>query len=155
MLAQRAACAPERGSRTMLFFFELFLFVLVMLTLALGEFVSRWLALILWLVVTVFALGGYVLARQSLAGVLAGDATGGAASELNRPDDLPSDRPEHGSSESDHGEPARPEKGTPGVGGPTAIEEKWARTLLYNWRRTNVLLILGAVAVGGWYWLAG
>jgi hypothetical protein len=85
----------------MLFFFELFLFVLVMLTLALGEFVSRWLALILWLVVTVFTLVGYVLARRSLAG--------GAA-------------------------------GTQG--------EKWASTLLYNWRRSNVLLVLGAVAVG-------
>ena len=56
----------------MLFFFELFLFVLVMLTLALGEFVSRWLALVLWLVVTVFALVGYVLVRQALGGLLAG-----------------------------------------------------------------------------------
>jgi hypothetical protein len=92
----------------MLFFFELFLFVLVMLTLALGEFVSRWLALILWLVMTVFSLIGYALVRQSLGRVAAG---------------------------------------TP--------DEKWARTLLYNWRRTNVLLVLGAVAVAGWYWLAG
>ena len=50
----------------MLFFFELFLFVLVMLTLALGEFVDRGVALGLWIVVTAIALGGYLLARQSL-----------------------------------------------------------------------------------------
>src|SRR4051794_2815969 len=58
----------------MLFFFELFLFVLVMLTLALGEFVSRWLALVLWLVVTVCSLGGYVLVRYALGDLLAGNA---------------------------------------------------------------------------------
>jgi hypothetical protein len=100
----------------MLFFFELFLFVLVLLTLALGEFVSRWLALVLWLVVTVFSLIGYVLARQSLSGLAA-------------PGPEPSP--------------------------PTPIDEKWALTLLYNWRRSNVLLVLGALAVGSWYWLAG
>lgn len=99
----------------MLFFFELFLFVLVMLTLALGEFVSRWLALVLWLVVTVFSLIGYVLARQSLLGLADGT----------------SERPEA-----------------------TPLDEKWARTLLYNWRRSNALLVLGAFVVGGWYWLA-
>jgi hypothetical protein len=103
-VAQRAAPL----GRFMLFFFELFLFVLVMLTLALGEFVSRWLALILWLVMTVFSLIGYVLARPALGGF---------------------------------------EAGTP--------DEKWARTLLYNWRRSNVLLVLGALAVAGWYWLTG
>ena len=92
----------------MLFFFELFLFVLVMLTLALGEFVSRWLALVLWLVVTVFTLVGYVLARRSLGKVAPGTPDG-----------------------------------------------KWALTLLYNWRRSNVLLVIGAFAVGAWYWLAG
>ncbi|HZO33248.1 MAG TPA: hypothetical protein VFH48_45470 [Chloroflexota bacterium] len=99
----------------MLFFFELFLFVLVMLTLALGEFVSRWLALVLWLVVTVFSLIGYVLARQSLSGLAAGA-------------------------------PERPEA--------TPLDEKWALTLRYNWRRSNVLLVLGTLAVGGWYWFS-
>ncbi len=111
----------------MLFFFELFLFVLVMLTLALGEFVSRWLALVLWLVVTVFALIGYVLVRQSLGGLLAGGSAPGPGVAPPGPDDAPS--------------------------GP--LDEKWARTLLYNWRRSNVLLVLGAVVVAGWYWLAG
>ena len=105
----------------MLFFFELFLFVLVMLTLALGEFVSRWLAPVLWLVVTAFALVGYVLVRQSLRGTLAGESSGA-------------------------------DGGSAGAG---ALDEKWARTLLYNWRRSNVLLVLGAVVVAGWYWLAG
>ena len=112
----------------MLFFFELFLFVLVMLTLALGEFVSRWLALVLWLVVTGFALIGYVLARQALRGLLAGGT-------VPAPGDAPAragDAPE-----------------------PAPLDEKWARTLLYNWRRSNVLLLLGAIAVVAWYWLAG
>jgi hypothetical protein len=35
----------------------------------------------------------------------------------------------------------------------TPLDAKWARTLLYNWRRTNVLLVLGALVVSGWYWL--
>src|SRR4051794_37847132 len=111
----------------MLFFFELFLFVLVMLTVALGEFVSRWLALMLWLVATVFALLGYVLARQSLGSIVA-DST---PSERDQETTLP-ETPEYG-----------------------PLDEKWARTLLYNWRRSNVLLVLGAVVVAGWYWLAG
>ena len=107
---------------TMLFFFELFLFVLLMLTLALGEFVSRWLSLVLWLVVTGFSLIGYVLARLSLSGV-SGD-------------------------------------GVPATGGSSPVtsleptDEKWARTLLYNWRRSNALLVLGAVVVGCWYWFS-
>lgn len=114
----------------MLFFFELFLFVLVLLTLALGEFVSRGLALGLWLVMTAFALVGYLLARQALRGRLDGEASASA-------------RPTPESTA-----PARPE---PGAADP--LDEKWARTLLYNWRRTNVLLILGVAAVGAWYWL--
>ena len=119
----------------MLFFFELFLFVLVMLTLALGEFVSRWLALVLWLVVTVFALIGYVLVRQSLGGLLAGGSASGPGGASPGPDDAPSG---------------------PGVAQrPAPLDEKWAQTLLYNWRRSNVLLVLGAVVVAGWYWLAG
>lgn len=127
----------------MLFFFELFLFVLVLLTLAIGEFVSRGLALGLWLVVTAFALGGYVLARGSLASLATGEVGAGTA---------PAEPPGHASSSSDEVEPA------PGVGsadGPTPLDARWARTMLYNWRRANVLLLLGALAVGGWYWLGG
>jgi len=93
----------------MLFFFELFLFVLIMLTLALGEFVSRGLALGLWLVVTGVSLIGYLVAR--------GSRTRG------------------------------------GSGSPSSLDERWTQTLLYNWRRTNALLLLGMVAVGVWYWL--
>ena len=104
----------------MLFFFELFLFVLVLLTLALGEFVGRWLALILWLVVTAFTLVGYVVARTALRPLLEGRTM------------LPA-----------------------GNDGPSPLDEKWARTLLYNWRRSNVLLLLGVVAVAAWYRLAG
>ena len=107
----------------MLFFFELFLFVLVMLTLALGEFVSRGLALGLWVVMTAFALVGYLLARQSLRSL----ADAEASSEPPPPD--------------------------PDADAPTPLDEKWARTLLYNWRRTNVLLVVGVVVVGVWYWL--
>jgi hypothetical protein len=104
----------------MLFFFELLLFVLVLLTLALGEFVSRGMALGLWLVMTAFALTGYVVARQALRERVAGEAK---MTERSQP------------------------------GGADRLDEKWARTLLYNWRRTNVLLILGVGAVGAWYWL--
>lgn len=114
----------------MLFFFELFLFVLVLLTLALGEFVSRGLALGLWLVMTAFALVGYLVARQALRRRVDGEA---ATSERPAPDPAPHARSERGASD--------------------PLDEKWARTLLYNWRRTNVLLILGVAAVGGWYWL--
>ena len=125
----------------MLFFFELFLFVLVMLTLALGEFVSRWLALMLWLVATVFALVGYLLARRSLSGIVASGAGVSPA------------RPEDGGS----AEPVLPEQPpasrTSEPPEPSPLDARWARTLLYNWRRTNMLLVLGAVAVAGWYWL--
>ena len=37
--------------------------------------------------------------------------------------------------------------------GPTPMDARWARTLLYNWRRANVLLVLGVLVVSGWYWL--
>jgi hypothetical protein len=133
---------PARG-RCMLFFFELFLFVLVMLTLALGEFISRWLALVLWLVVTVFSLVGYVLVRQALGGILAGESAGPVppASAGGASDEPAS----HASLAAPASEPAPT----------TPLDEKWARTLLYNWRRSNILLALGAVAVGVWYWLAG
>jgi hypothetical protein len=117
----------------MLFFFELFLFVLVMLTLALGEFVSRGLALGLWGVMTVFALVGYLLARQSLRGLAGLDAPTPEqpASVAPAPDSTP------------------PE---PAAEPPSPLDEKWARTLLYNWRRTNVLLLAGVIVVGAWYW---
>ena len=104
----------------MLFFFELFLFVLVMLTLALGEFVSRALALGLWLLMTAFALIGYLLARQALRARLDGEPTTREAAADAQPD----------------------------AASPDPLDERWARTLLYNWRRTNVLLILGALATG-------
>lgn len=126
---------------SMLFFFELFLFVLVMLTLALGEFVSRGLALTLWLVVSAFTLVGYLFARRSVASILAG----GSAIPLSRPAPPPTDSSDE--------TPARPGESHGQVPDVTPVDEKWARTLLYNWRRTNVLLIIGAVVVGGWYWL--
>jgi hypothetical protein len=135
----------------MLFFFELFLFVLVMLTLALGEFVSRALALTLWLVVSAFTWVGYLLARRAVASVLAG----GSAIPFGEPPAPPVEP-------STPAEPARADaEGTPPghapahrpPGEPSPMDEKWARTLLYNWRRTNVLLFIGALVVGGWYWL--
>jgi hypothetical protein len=125
----------------MLFFFELFLFVLVMLTLALGEFVSRGVALGLWLAATAFGVGGYFLARGALAPVLAREPSdqGVTAGPLATPDagtDEPATAPP-----------------TPSTDAPTPLDERWARTLLYNWRRANVLLLIGLLAVGGWYWL--
>lgn len=117
----------------MLFFFELFLFVLVMVTLALGEFVSRWLALMVWGASTALVILGYLLARQSLRDVLRGAVP--TDDTLPEPPGVP---------------PAEPP--SPAI---TALDERWARTLLYNWRRTNVLLIVGACVVAGWYWLAG
>ncbi len=148
----------------MLFFFEMFLFVLVMLTLALGEFLSRWLALVLWLVVTAFTLVGYLLARQSLRSIIAGgDAPPAPAhdAELAPPNAASASQPT-----ARHGPPAErvapdapaahrvsPEGFTAAPREVTPLDAKWARTLLYNWRRTNALLILGVVVVGGWYWL--
>jgi hypothetical protein len=139
MVAQRALRHEPRSIlMSMLFFFELFLFVLVMLTLALGEFVSRGLALTLWLVVSAFTLVGYIFARQSMRSILAG----GSAIPLVRPEDSQPPTAEHG------------EHGASGQLAPlTPIDEKWANTLLYNWRRTNVLLVIGMAVVGGWYWL--
>lgn len=133
---------------SMLFFFELFLFVLVMLTLALGEFVSRGLALTLWLVVSAFTLVGYLFARQSVKSVLAG----GSAIPLSRPTDVHPQATTEAHAVGEHGNHA-PAAETPQLAPLTPIDEKWASTLLYNWRRTNVLLVIGAVVVGGWYWL--
>src|SRR4051812_11941663 len=61
----------------MLFFFELLLFVLVMLTLALGEFVSRGLALGVWLTALATSVGGYFLALGALRPLLSGAPPGG------------------------------------------------------------------------------
>ncbi len=107
----------------MLFFFELFLFVLSLLTLALAEFVSRALALGVWLICTVASLGVYVLASRSLS-----RPASPASSAEEEPDEVPTQTS-------------------------TSLDEKWSKTLLYNWRRTNVLLLLGGVAVAAWYWL--
>jgi hypothetical protein len=136
---------------SMLFFFELFLFVLVMLTLALGEFVSRGLALTLWLVVSAFTWIGYLFARRSVASVLAG----GSAIPFGQPPTPPvepSALAESPGADAESTAP-RPIPGHGPAGAPASIDEKWARTLLYNWRRTNVLLFIGALVVGGWYWL--
>ena len=103
----------------MLFFFELGLFLLVMVTLALGEFVSGGAALTVWLGATVLSLAGYLLARRPLLRL---------ASSQPPVDPLPSD-------------PA------------AALDQRWARTLLHYWGRTNLLLLAGAACVGGWYWL--
>jgi hypothetical protein len=119
----------------MLFFFELFLFVLIMLTLALGEFVSRWLALLLWLVVTGFALVGYLLASRSGTGL--------------------TPQPSHERPPTPRPPPARAGEGAPAGGESSELDERWARTLLYNWRRTNLLLLGGALVVAVWWWLGG
>jgi hypothetical protein len=35
------------------------------------------------------------------------------------------------------------------------IGDRWARTLLYSWRRSNNLLLIGAAGFGIWYLAAG
>ena len=104
----------------MLFFFELGLFLLVMVTLALGEFVSREAGLAVWLAATTASLGGYLLARRPLVRLASTEPTTAPA-------------------------PVDPA---------TALDRRWARTLLHYWGRTNLFLLLGAAVVGGWYWLA-
>jgi len=96
----------------MLFFFELGLFLLIMVTLGLGEFVGRGAALAVWLVATTASIVAYGLARRALV-----------------PTTVPAD-------------PA------------AALDARWARTLLHYWGRTNLLLLLGACGLGGWYLLA-
>ena len=105
----------------MLFFFELVLFVLAMVTLALGEFVGRGLALGLWLAATAASLVGYALASRALATRSPPAAREGGAVE------------------------------GPGPAGGATLDARWAATLLYNWRRTNALLVLGALAGGVWF----
>ena len=116
----------------MLFFFELFLFLLIMLTLGLAEFVNLGAALGVWLTCTAASLVGYVLASRSVR-------------RPNPPAPFPEGRGEDGS-------PLPFREGGSGGLGPS-LDEKWGRTLLYNWRRTNALLVLGALVVGVWYWL--
>ena len=107
----------------MLFFFELGLFLLVMVTLALGEFVSGGAALTVWLAATTVSLVGYGLARRPLVRLASPPP-----SAPTTPSPVPVD-------------PA------------AALDQRWARTLLHYWGRTNLLLLLGAGLVGGWYWL--
>ena len=109
----------------MLFFFELGMFLLIMVTLALGEFVSRGAALTTWLVATIVSLMSYVLARRPLVRL--------AASPPSSPTDVASGQM-----------PPDPA---------AALDRRWARTLLHYWGRTNLLLLLGAALGGGWYWL--
>lgn len=135
----------------MLFFFELLLFVLVMVTLALGEFVGRGWALGLWLLATVLGIGGYFLARSTLQPLLTGQI-----SQMPTSPTLHADTPAAGTKADPTAEAST---GPPGEDhavaddAPTPLDAKWARTLLYNWRRTNVLLLLGTLATFGWYWL--
>lgn len=121
----------------MLFFFELGLFLLVMVTLALGEFVSPGAALSVWLVATAGSLGGYLLARRPLVRL--------ASSPLSAPTNCAPGLP-----------PGDPTAASPTPAPPdpaAALDRRWARTLLHYWGRTNLLLLLGAALVGGWYWL--
>jgi hypothetical protein len=121
----------------MLFFFELGLFLLVMVTLALGEFVSRGSALTVWLVATVGSLGGYLLARRPLVRLASAPPSAPTASSPGLP-------------------PADPAVASPTPAPPdpaAALDRRWARTLLHYWGRTNLLLLLGAALAGGWYWM--
>ncbi|MBA2449076.1 MAG: hypothetical protein H0V51_13730 [Chloroflexi bacterium] len=65
----RTQCAPPRSltNPIVLFFFEVALFLLLMLTVALAELASLGAALGLWLVCTVASNAGYLLARGRLA----------------------------------------------------------------------------------------
>jgi hypothetical protein len=92
-------------------------------------------------VATAFAVGGYVLARGALAPVLARESSDRGAPPVAPPaPDAHADEP----ATSPHSQPGDV---------PTPLDERWARTLLYNWRRANVLLLIGLLVVGGWYWL--
>lgn len=141
----------------MLFFFELLLFVLVMVTLALGEFVGRGWALGLWLLATALGIGGYFLARGTLQPLLTGQISHLPTLPSNPPSTRqPSTAPAAeadttGQAESMAEAPAEPHAEADSA--PTPLDAKWAQTLLYNWRRTNVLLLLGTLATFGWYWL--
>jgi len=46
---------------------------------------------------------------------------------------------------------ARVPKEAPKAGSEEEVGDRWARTLLYSWRRTNNLLLLGIAAFGAWY----
>jgi hypothetical protein len=150
----------------MLFFFELAIFLLVMVTLGLGEFVGPGAALAVWLTATLASLVGYGLARRSLAELAAGTTGGGAQA---KPASTLGAEVAH-----QHAGPAPsgqvpPQPTTPAPPSPTrapsspayvppdpaiALDARWARTLRHYWGRTNLLLLLGALILGGWYWLA-
>jgi hypothetical protein len=91
----------------MLFFFELALFILIMVTLALGEFVSRGVALWVWGVATVVALGGYGVTRARLGSP------------------HPNPLPEGEGDPNSLGEGVRVRARDP-------LQDKWAHALLYN-----------------------
>jgi hypothetical protein len=135
----------------MLFFFEFVLFVLVLLTLAIGEFLSRGWALTVWLGFTALGVGGYFLARGALRPLLTGEVT-------FSPPATPHQGGGHqdgGHQDGGHDQDTVATSETATNGAPTPLDQKFARTLLYNWRRANALLLLGLVAVTGWYWVGG
>lgn len=144
----------------MLFFFELGLFLLIMATLILGEFVGRGAALVAWLLTTAGSLGGYLLARRSLASLAAG--TAGSRDRMRT--SHPADAETHGGHARGGGGdldgdgvdvPAKQSRdrsaGTP-LPTPPSLDTRWARTLLHYWGRTNGLLLLGTIAVLAWYY---
>jgi len=139
----------------MLFFFELGLFLLVMATLILGEFVGRGAAVATWLVATTASLAGYLLARRSLARLAAGQP--GASPEAHPSADTEPHAPINADSIADDGAPGstrdRPAPTGVPYPSPPPLDARWARTLLHYWGRTNGLLLVGTLAVLGWYWL--
>ncbi len=98
----------------MLFLFELSLLVLLILTIALAEFVGRGQALGTWLGFTLLSVAGEFTMRRRWAALVQ--------------QRLPQ--------------------------GPELEEARWARTLLYTWRRTNLLLLIGALFFGLWFWFS-
>jgi hypothetical protein len=93
------------------FFFELQLFIMLLVTLIVGEVIGRGQALSLWCTFTVISHGAEMWARRHFARV--------------------------------------PSDGT--MSGREEVGDRWARTLLYSWRRTNNLLLLGVAGFGAWY----
>ncbi|MFN0074722.1 MAG: hypothetical protein ACKVVP_24840 [Chloroflexota bacterium] len=99
----------------MVFFFELQIFVMLLLTIILGEVVGRGAAALLWSGFTVISHIAEFWARRHFANV-------------------PREAPAAGHEE---------------------IGDRWARTLLYSWRRSNTLLLIGAAVFGVWYLASG
>lgn len=98
----------------MLFFFELSLFVLLVITIALAEFVGRGQAFGMWVGFTLLSVAGELTLRRRWATL----ARQNTDSE------------------------------------PEAVDTRWTRTLLYTWRRTNLLLLIGTLFFGLWYWFS-